>query len=252
MSTYQHPQQPTYGLIGHPVSHSFSPDFFNEKFKREKIPAAYRAFDLPDIRQLPALIAQYPELKGLNVTIPHKENVQAYLDDLSADAKAIGAVNCIAIRQGKLTGYNTDWMGFWESLAPLLQPWHRQALILGSGGASKAVQYALKQHGISFQVVSRSKKEGALPYEALDEKLLQSHTLLIQTTPLGMWPDVAAAPPLPYHLLGKNHLLYDLIYTPAETLFLQKGKAAGARIKNGLEMLELQALASWQIWQGSR
>lgn len=238
-----------YGLIGHPVSHSFSPDYFNKKFRAEKRNARYQAFDLPDIAQLPALLKKFPDLKGLNVTIPHKENVLPFLDALSEDANTIGAVNCIALRGGKLLGFNTDWTGFWHSLQPLLRPSHRAALILGSGGASKAVQFALSKNKLSFQIVSRQCGTGLLSYADIDARIVAAHQLVINTTPLGMHPDENAAPPFPYALLGKEHLLYDLIYRPAETLFLKEGIAAGAAIKNGMEMLELQALESWRIWQ---
>lgn len=183
------------------------------------------------------------------MTIPHKESVIDFLTRLSPEAQAIGAVNCIAIgADGQLTGHNTDWLGFWQSLQPLLQPQHKRALVFGTGGASKAVQYALQQNGIAFTLVSRSSGKNSIAYDQVTEGLLRENLLLINTTPLGMWPDVHASLPLPYQLLTARHLLYDLIYTPRETLFLQQGKAAGAAVKNGLEMLELQALESWRIW----
>lgn len=235
-------------MIGHPVSHSFSPDFFNSQFKRDNIDAYYGAFDLSDIAMLPQLMKRHPGLKGLNVTLPHKEKVIPFLQELTDAARDIGAVNCIAIHPNKLLGHNTDWIGFLESLKPLLKPWHQQALILGTGGASKAVQYALRKNNIPFQLVSRNATADEINYAALDRSVLKSHTLLINTTPLGMFPDIHSCPPIPYELLTPQHLLYDLIYTPAETLFLQQGKARGATIKNGLEMLEIQARESWRIW----
>jgi shikimate dehydrogenase len=240
---------PVFGLTGYPLSHSFSPRYFSEKFARQGIQASYQLFPLPDISGLRELISLHPQLLGLNVTIPHKETVLPYLDILSEEARAIGAVNCIHIKNKLLTGYNTDVTGFSQSLTPLLQPYHTRALILGTGGAAKAVRYALDHLGIEWKEVSRTPAVNQLGYEALDADVIQSYPLIINTTPLGMYPHTDACPALPYEALGPEHLLYDLIYNPEETFFLARGKARGARTKNGLEMLELQAEASWHIWQ---
>ncbi len=238
-----------YGLIGYPLLHTFSPRYFGEKFLREGIDAAYEAFPLKDISAFPALIAGHQELCGLNVTIPYKTSVLPFLDDLDKDAKAIGAVNCIAINKGKLIGYNTDWTGFRDSLQPLLKPQHKRALILGNGGAAKAVAYALRQMGIDYKVVSRGNSSGPfLDYKSITPSLLQDYDFLINTTPLGTAPNEGRAPELPYDVLTTRHLLYDLVYNPAETLFLRLGRKHGAAVKNGLEMLHLQAEASWKIW----
>lgn len=240
-----------YGLIGYPLSHSFSPGYFNDKFLKEKIDASYKAFPLKDITELPDLIAACPNLCGLNVTIPYKEQVLPYLDNLTDAAKAISAVNCIQFLDGKLIGHNTDAPGFWSAIQPLLKSYHRNALVLGTGGSSKAVGYALSQAGISVTNVSRIASANTLTYEEIDAAILAEHLLIINTTPLGMSPHIDACPPLPYHLLTKNHLFYDLVYNPAETLFLKKGKERGAQIANGYNMLINQADASWDIWTAS-
>ena len=237
-----------YGLIGYPLSHSFSPGYFNDKFLKEKIDASHKAFPLKAITELPDLIAAYPNLCGLNVTIPYKEQVLPYLDNLTDAAKAIGAVNCIQFLDGKLIGHNTDAPGFWAAIHPLLKPYHRNALVLGTGGASKAVVYALSQAGISVTNVSRIASANTLTYEEIDAAIFAQHLLIINTTPIGMSPHIDAYPPLPYHLLTNNHLLYDLVYNPAETLFLKKGKEHGAQVANGYDMLINQADASWDIW----
>ncbi|HEY1032114.1 MAG TPA: shikimate dehydrogenase [Flavipsychrobacter sp.] len=235
-----------YGLIGYPLKHSFSPAYFKDKFTRLGIDATYHAYAIPTIHELPELIKKHPSLAGLNVTIPYKEQVLSYLDEVDSIAQQIGAVNCIAIHAGKLKGYNTDVIGFADSLKPLLQPHHTDALILGTGGASLAVAYALGQLGIRYTKVSRA--VGDIVYADLRPEHIATHTLIINTTPVGMFPDVDAFPDLPYEAITDKHLLYDLIYNPAETAFLAKGKAQGATIKNGHEMLVLQAEASWQIW----
>lgn len=235
-----------YGIIGYPLSHSFSPGYFREKFRQLGIAASYDAFPLEAITALPALLEQHPALRGLNVTIPYKQAVMAWLDALDDTAAAVGAVNCIRIDNGRLKGYNTDCIGFLESLEPLLEAQHRQALVLGTGGAAKAVQYALQQLGIRYKLVSRS--GGDLRYSDLDAALVNDYKLIVNTTPLGMYPAVDACPELPYEALGPQHLLYDLVYNPEETLFLQKGKARGAVIKNGYDMLIGQAEAGWRIW----
>ncbi|UPK71306.1 shikimate dehydrogenase family protein [Chitinophaga filiformis] len=238
-----------YGLIGYPLSHSFSKGFFAEKFAREGIrDCMYESFPIPEIGELPALIAQYPDLQGLNVTIPYKQVVMPYLDEMSPAAAQIGAVNCIRFKNGRKTGYNTDAIGFRRSLEPLLKSYHNKALVLGTGGAAKAVQYVLENLNIPYKLVSRKASADSVSYEQLDASIMASHTLIINTTPLGMYPNVDAAPALPYELLTDKHLLYDLIYNPAVTAFLQQGADRGATIKNGHEMLILQAEASWEIW----
>ncbi|SDG74913.1 shikimate dehydrogenase family protein [Chitinophaga filiformis] len=238
-----------YGLIGYPLSHSFSKGFFAEKFAREGIrDCMYESFPIPEINELPALLAQYPDLQGLNVTIPYKQAVMSYLDELSPAAAQIGAVNCIHFKDGRKKGHNTDAIGFRRSLEPLLQPHHNKALVLGTGGAAKAVQYVLEGLNIPYKLVSRQASADSISYEQLDAATMASHTLIVNATPLGMYPNVSAAPALPYEQLTDKHLLYDLIYNPAVTAFLQQGADRGATIKNGHEMLILQAEASWEIW----
>lgn len=235
-----------YGLIGYPLTHSFSPAYFNDKFEREGIDAVYKAFPLRTINDLPALIEQYPQLVGLNVTIPYKEQVIPYLDAIDEAAKVIEAVNCIHISNDKRTGYNTDYTGFMKSMLPLQKIRYRHALVLGSGGASKAVQYALQQLDIIPTVVSRT--DGDINYDTLTVDMVEANKLIVNTTPLGMYPDTDNYPPIPYHALGRQHLLYDVIYNPELTTFLKKGRQQGASIKNGYEMLVLQAEESWRIW----
>lgn len=239
-----------YGLIGYPLSHSFSPAYFNNKFATENIDARYDAYAIPSVEDLKTLLKEHPQLKGLNVTIPYKEQVLPLLDEIDVAAREIGAVNCIKIEGGKLIGYNTDHIGFAESLKPLLQPQHTHALILGTGGAAKAVIYALKQLGIKHKIVSRT--GGDMQYADVDEGIMDKYRLIINTTPLGMYPAIDTAPEIPYQFIDSSHLLYDLVYNPEETLFLKKGKQQGATIKNGYEMLILQAEASWQIWNTNR
>lgn len=245
----------TYGLVGYPLGHSFSRKFFSDKFAKEGIDAEYLNFELPSITQLPQTIAEHPNLRGFNVTIPYKQQVIPYLSDISAEALAIGAVNVVKVtrkdNQSVLTGFNSDVIGFVNSIRPLLQPHHRKALILGTGGASKAICYGLKEKlGIEQLFVSRSAKDGVITYADIDETLLSKYEVIVNCTPSGMFPHVDECPPLPYHLLASRHLLYDLVYNPEETLFMKKGTAQGARVKNGLEMLILQAIASWDIWNG--
>lgn len=240
--------QQLYGLIGYPLTHSFSPGYFNKKFQEGGIDAVYKAFELKSINELPRLLNTYSQLKGLNVTIPYKQEVIPYLNSLDEAAEEIGAVNCIAFEQGSLKGYNTDILGFELSLNPLLQPHHNRALVLGTGGSSKAVKYVLRKLGIPYLSVSRNKDEDTITYDELNEELINKHTLIINTTPLGMHPHVDDYPPIPYQFITNQHLLYDLIYNPQETKFLSLGKARGAAVKNGLEMLHLQAEESWRIW----
>ena len=246
----------TYGLIGYPLQHSFSSKFFNEKFQQENIDAEYLNFEIEHIFELRRVIVFNPHLKGLNVTIPYKESVITFLDDISPIAKEIGAVNVIKIERSfgntygyKLTGYNTDYIGFKNSIQPLIQPeHHHRALVLGTGGASKAVCKALESLGIVWTYVSRTPKEGAFTYDTLTPEILSDHKIIINTTPLGTFPNIDDCPNIPYSSLTPQHLLYDLVYNPSETAFLKKGAQMGATIKNGAEMLELQALAAWDIW----
>ena len=238
-----------YGLIGYPLTHSFSPGYFAEKFEREHISASYETFPIESIQELPALLKAHSHLRGLNITTPYKEQVLPYLDEMSEDARAIGAVNCITIRDGKLSGYNTDWIGFRDSLLPLLTPRYWPALILGNGGASRAIQYALQQLSIAYTIVSRKEGPGILSYADVTPSVVESHPLIINTTTLGTLGE--GLPALPYEAITRGHLLYDLVYNPTLTPFLAKGQEQGATIKNGMEMLHLQADASWQIWQQS-
>ena len=242
-----------YGLIGYPLGHSFSKNYFNQKFESEKIDATYLNFEIPNIKDLKTVLKDNPELCGLNVTIPYKEQVIPYLDDLDEDARLIGAVNVIKFTKGlfgkKLKGYNSDIIGFKRSIEPLLNETHRKALILGTGGASKAVFQGLKQSGVGATLVSRKPKEFCITYEEITPKTMEQYTVIVNTTPLGMFPNINACPDIPYDLLTPNHLLYDLLYNPDETLFMKKGKEHGAVVKNGLEMLLLQAFAAWEIWQ---
>lgn len=240
------------GLIGYPLSHSFSRPYFTQKFEKEGLPYVYNNYPLEHISDFPKLIKEEEHLLGLNVTIPHKESVIPYLDELDEDAAAIGAVNVIKIRADKsLKGYNTDFLGFKNSMNTFLMQTGTKAsyaLILGTGGAAKAVAYALEKEGIVYDYVSRNKKQGQLVYDDLDEPLIDHADLIINTTPLGMHPNVESFPKIPYNCLGKHHRLYDLVYNPSETSFLRKGKEQGASIINGLPMLHAQAEAAWQIW----
>jgi len=241
-----------YGLIGYPLAHSFSIGYFNEKFQAEKLDAEYVNFELPDIGEFPALIASNPDLKGLNVTIPYKEKIIKYLNELDGAAKTIGAVNVIKFirtKNGlKLKGYNSDYAGFYDSIVPELEETHKKALILGTGGAAKAVAYALKKLNIECTYVSRDVEKGALLYIDLDEKIMTEHTIIVNATPVGMYPNVDEAPDIPYQYITRQHLLYDLLYNPDVTRFMRLGKERGATTKNGLEMLLLQAFISWKIW----
>jgi shikimate dehydrogenase len=256
-----------YGLIGFPLSHSFSKKFFSEKFEKEEIEDAnYELFPIEHITALPALLNAHPGLCGLNVTVPHKINVMKYLDWIESDAKNAGAVNCIRIsaespveaafsgelgikgHNFRLEGFNTDIYGFEMSLKPLLRNCHDQALVLGDGGAAKAVKCVLENLGIAYRVVTRRHHENNLLFGDLKPHHLEQYKLIINTTPVGMSPDVSACPPIPYEAITHQHLLYDLIYNPEETMFLKKGKERGAAIKNGYEMLVLQAEKSWEIW----
>lgn len=243
-----------FGLIGYPLSHSFSKGFFAEKFAKENIVnTSYENFSIESINTFNHLWEQHPQLEGINITIPHKKAVIPYLDFPSSVVKAINACNCIKKYNGQLYGYNTDVIGFEKSLLPFLQPHHNKALILGTGGAAAAVAWVLNKLSIDFKYVSRSANEKAiLSYESLNTAIIQEHTLIINTSPVGMYPNVNESPALDYTSIGTAHHLYDLIYNPAETMFLQKGKQHGATIQNGLEMLHLQAEASWEIWNSEK
>lgn len=242
-----------YGLLGYPLGHSFSRNYFNQKFKAEKIDAEYVNFEIPNIKEIKTVLKENPDLNGLNVTIPYKEQVIPYLDDLDEDARLIGAVNVIKFTKGrfgrKLKGYNSDIIGFKQSIEPLLKESHRKALILGTGGASKAVFHGLKQLGVGATWVSRKPKEFCITYEEITPKMMEQYTIIVNSTPLGMFPNINSCPDIPYDSLTPAHLLYDLLYNPDETLFMKKGKEKGAVVKNGLEMLLLQAFAGYEIWQ---
>lgn len=236
------------GLIGRTLQHSFSRNYFEEKFAREGLSGySYSNFELQEMEELPRLLETNPELQGLNVTIPYKEAVLAYLDQLSDEAQEIGAVNTIAIRDGKLFGFNTDVYGFRESLKPLLKPNHKNALVLGTGGASRAVVYALRQLGLKPQLVGRNPKENILGYDEASARLSEFQ-IVVNTTPLGTFPKTDEKPPLNTGRVLENYLFYDLIYNPGETGFLREAKSRGASTKNGHEMLILQAEKAWEIW----
>lgn len=242
-----------YGLIGYPLKHSFSIGYFNEKFRSEGVDAEYVNFEIPSINDFMEVIEENPNLSGLNVTIPYKEQVIPFLDSLDPDTAEIGAVNVIKIiRQPKgkvkLVGYNSDIIGFTQSIQPLLLPSHKKALLLGTGGASKAVFHGLKNLGIESVFVSRTHKPGMLTYEELTLEVMAEYTVIVNCTPVGMYPKVDFCPNIPYEYLTPNHLLYDLLYNPNTTLFMKKGEERGAITKNGLEMLLLQAFAAWEIW----
>ncbi len=239
----------TYGLIGYPLGHSFSRAFFTEKFKREGIDAEYLNFEIKEAGMLLDIVRQTPGLRGLNCTIPHKQAIIPLLHSLSDEAREIGAVNVIKVcADGRLKGYNSDIIGFTESLRPLLQPYHRHALVLGTGGASKAVCLGLTRLGLKWTYVSRSPKEGRLTYRDITPETLSQYEVIVNCSPVGMHPHTDEAPALPYAALTPRHLLYDLVYNPEETRFLSLGKEQGATVKGGLEMLHLQAIASWEFW----
>lgn len=234
-----------FGLIGNPLTHSFSEKYFSEKFQKEKLSGySYKLFSIPKIELLPELLEKQT-LSGFNVTIPYKESVIPFLHELSEEAKLIGAVNCVKLVDDKWIGHNTDAFGFGESLQKWLSPNVKSAIILGNGGSAKAVKFALKQLGISFKVVSRS---GDLNYENLPASLVHETKLMINTTPLGMSPKMDEFPEIPFEAITSSHFVFDLIYNPEETLFLRKCRLAGANTKNGSEMLKLQADKSWEIW----
>lgn len=241
-----------FGLIGYPLTHSFSKKFFSEKFDKEGIiDCHYELFELESIDQFPNLIKAHPNLLGLNVTIPYKETIMPYLADLDPSAQKVGAVNVIKNLDGKLIGFNSDYHGFKYSLDGLRQgKVIRQAVVLGTGGASKAVVAVLKDMGTDIMLVSRSAKGGAITYpELTNSDFFSKADLIVNTTPLGMYPEIAAAPAIPYEQIHEKTLAFDLIYNPATTEFLKLARLKGAKTQNGLEMLEQQALKSWEIWQ---
>ena len=233
-----------YGIIGYPLHHSFSAKYFSEKFEREGIEAEYSLYPIgmEDLRL--KIEDLFLRLDGMNVTMPYKQTIIPYLDRLDETAEAVGAVNVLH----KRVGYNTDCIGFMESIKPLLRDSDRKALVLGTGGASKAVCYGLKQLGIAPTLVSRTPKDGMIGYSDLTEGLMAEHTIIVNCTPLGMVPDTESYPPIPYELISAQHLLFDCIYNPEETVFLRKGRAQGAKTQNGIEMLYGQAKAAWKIW----
>jgi shikimate dehydrogenase len=239
-----------FGLIGKNISYSFSKKYFSDKFEKEELVGySYENFDLQAITQFPKIIRENPTLKGLNVTIPYKEKIIPYLDKLNEKATKIGAVNCIKItKKGKLEGFNTDYYGFKKSLEPLLRSHHQKALILGTGGASKAVAFALEELGILYTFVSRSKKEDALDYKYINATTFDNFQIIINCTPLGTHPNVEEFPPIPYEFFTGEHIAFDLIYNPEETEFLKRAKAKNSVTKNGYEMLVLQAEKGWKIW----
>ena len=241
-----------FGLVGYPLGHSFSESFFNNKFNSEGIDAQYLNFEIPNIDEFRNIINNNTNLRGLNVTIPYKEQVITYLDDIDITASEIGAVNVVKfIRNGNnliLKGFNSDVIGFCNSLKPLLKPHHTHALVLGTGGAAKAIAHGLKSLGIEPIYVSRTKKNGVLTYNELTPEIIEKYQIIVNTTPAGMYPHVDTCPDIPYHLLTPQHLCYDVVYNPEVTLFMKKSQEQGAMVKNGLEMLILQALAAWEIW----
>ncbi len=242
-----------YGLIGFPLGHSFSISYFNQKFQDENIDAVYENYEIPNIDAITEVLDMNPELCGLNVTIPYKEKVLPFLDSISPEARAIGAVNVIRVtHQGKsikLKGYNSDVIGFTKSIEPMLdKKWHQKALILGTGGASKAVDYGLRNLGLETIFVSRYEKSGTIQYKNITPEVIKEYNVIVNCTPVGMYPHTEECPQLPYEAMDEHTILYDLIYNPDETLFMKRGAQYGAQAKNGLEMLLLQAFSSWEFW----
>ncbi len=240
-----------FGLIGKNISYSFSRNYFSEKFQKLGLHQyKYFNFDIPEIEEFPFILYhKHHEFKGLNVTIPYKESVMKYLDEIDNDAQKIGAVNTIKItNDNKLIGYNTDVYGFIKTIEPLLQSHHKKALVLGTGGASKAVAFALQKLDIDYKFVSRRVEEHKFLYSMLNEQIINEYLIIINCTPIGTFPNIEVAPQIPYTFISNRHLLFDLIYNPEETKFLREGKNRGAVVKNGYEMLQLQAEESWKIW----
>lgn len=244
----------TYGLIGFPLSHSFSQKYFIEKIRQQNISdCEFKNFPLENINDFPSLLKNNPTLCGLSVTIPHKQSVMQFLHEIDSSSKEIGAVNCIRLNNQSaryMAGFNTDAFGFEQSLKPLIKSHHKKALILGTGGASKAIQYVLKKMKVDYYLLSRIKTQDPTykTYSDLNEEIIAAHSIIVNTTPLGMFPNINDCPNIPYEFLTQKHLLYDLNYNPEETLFLKKGKEKGSQIKNGLEMLHIQAEKAWMIW----
>lgn len=238
-----------FGIIGRSLGHSFSPSYFSEKFRKSGIDAVYSAFELDTINEVVPLLDSNPKLEGINVTIPYKEEIIPYLDEVSEDALAIGAVNTVRIRNGKTEGFNTDVIGFGQTLKSLYVK-NGQALILGTGGAAKAVCYTFDKYKIPYRMVSSS-GNSELAYTDLNAELMHASNIIVNTTPLGMWPDVTSKPLIPYRYLGEHHILIDLVYEPGVTSFLHEGLKRGSRIKNGFEMLVEQAEAAWNIWNST-
>ena len=241
-----------YGLIGYPLGHSFSKNYFNEKFENENIDAEYINFEIPTIDALPEVLATNPELRGLNVTIPYKEKVISFLDSVSPEARAIGAINVIKVEhkgnETILKGYNSDVIGFTKSIAPLLKRHNKKALILGTGGASKAIDYGLKSLGLETVKVSRYERPGTIQYSKITPEIIKEYNVIVNCTPCGMYPNIEECPELPYEAMTEKNILYDLIYNPDQTKFMKLGAKQGPTVKNGLEMLLLQAFASWEFW----
>ena len=244
-----------YGLIGYPLGHSFSISYFNQKFADEGINAKYENFEIPSIDILPEVIDSHPDLRGLNVTIPYKEKVIPFLDSITPEARAIGAVNVIRVtHEGKntiLKGFNSDVIGFTQSIEPMLDnKWHHKALVLGTGGASKAICYGLKSLNIEPVLVSRYERPDTIQYKSITPEVIKEYNVIVNCTPLGMYPNTEVCPDLPYEAMDNHTICYYLIYNPDQTLFMRKGAAHGADVKNGLEMLLLQAFVSWEFWHG--
>ncbi|MDE6556835.1 MAG: shikimate dehydrogenase [Duncaniella sp.] len=247
------PPERLFGIIGRPLGHSFSATYFNDKFRDEHIHAEYRKFELPDIGDLMELLSEYTQLEGLNVTIPYKQLAIPYMDEMDPEASAIGAINVIRISWDEndepvMKGFNTDVIGFRDSIRPLLNDDRRKALVLGTGGASKAVVYGLRSLGVEPTLVSRTPGEGMLGYADLTPEVMEEHNVIVNATPVGTYPDVDECPPIPYDLLTPAHLCYDLVYNPDPTLFLRRAAEHGATVKSGLEMLYIQAREAWRIW----
>jgi shikimate dehydrogenase len=239
-----------YGLIGQSLEHSFSKTFFTNLFTQQNIEAQYQNYNLANEKELATFLSE-TNCNFCNITMPYKQIVHTYLDAVSEVGLHTEAINCIKKDRGRWIGTNTDVIGFQQSIVPLLKPHHQHALIIGNGGAAQAVKYVLRKLNIPFIVVARSAQIGCIGFADLTEEIILKYSLIINTTPLGMHPNTDASPPIPYQFITSNHLLYDLIYNPQETLFLKNGKANGAVIKNGLEMLELQALAAWDWWHNT-
>jgi shikimate dehydrogenase len=238
-----------FGLLGRNIGYSFSKTFFSIKFENESLPHTYHNFDMPCIENFEAFISKNPDIKGMNVTTPYKEKIIPHLFNLDGEAKVIGAVNTIKFRKdGKLIGYNTDHFGFATALSEFLPIQEKSALVLGTGGASKAIKYVLDAMGFQYYSVSRNPENDMLTYQQLTKEIIESHYLIINCTPLGTVPNVHEVPDIPYNYIGENHVMFDLIYNPRETEFMKRGAANGARASNGLAMLKHQALKSWAIW----